>query len=117
MAGVRVIDAGTSEEALDPARWHKFDVVTSDINLPGSDGLEVLRRFKQTHPTTPVLIISAGSHDAAIGRARWVRAFGCLSKPFMCRELVELLRIAIASKKVCQTVVWSRRLSRFTAGR
>lgn len=114
MAGVRVIGAETSEEALDLARRHKFDVVTSDLNRPGMNGLEFLRRFKQAHPTTPVLIISAALHEAVIRRARWFRAFGCLSKPFMCCELVELVQRAIASKKVCRTVRRARRSSRFT---
>ncbi len=41
LAGVHTVGAGTSEEALNLARRHKFDVVLSDINRwPGLNGLE-----------------------------------------------------------------------------
>jgi DNA-binding response OmpR family regulator len=112
-AELRVVTAETSEEALEMARQRKFDVVTSDINRSGMNGLEFLRVFKQAHPTTPVIIVSAAVGEV-MRQAKWLRAFACLSKPFACPELVALVRAAIASKKLCRTAVLSRRLGRFT---
>ena len=67
----------------------------------------VLREFfpLDTEPKDP----SAGYDEATARRAKWLRAFDCLPKPFACRGLVEVVRAAIASKKVCRTVLrsWS----------
>ena len=115
MAGIQTVGAATSAEALKLARRRKFDVVLSDINRwPGMNGLAFLKAFKRAHPTVPVIIVSGVMNDATARRAKWLRAFKCLPKPFSCCELVEAVRAAIASRKVCRTVLRSRRRARFT---
>ena len=118
MASVHAVTAATSEEALNLAQRRKFDAVTSDINRPGMNGLEFLGVFKPAHPSTPVIIISGVLDEARTrlaNQAKWLRAFACLPKPFACGELVALVRVALASKKVCRTVLRSRRHTRLTA--
>jgi CheY-like chemotaxis protein len=56
LAGFRTIAATTSQEALALARRHKLDLMTSDINLCGINGLEFLTAFKHSYPTAPVII-------------------------------------------------------------
>jgi two-component system, NtrC family, nitrogen regulation response regulator GlnG len=115
MAGCRVVTAATSQEALALAQRRSFDVVTSDLSRCGMNGLEFLKVFKQAHPTVPVIIVSAVLNDATARRARRLRAFECLPKPFQLRELVALVREAITSRKVCRTVLWPRRRKRFAS--
>lgn len=115
MAGIRSVGAATSEEALKLARRRRFDAVISDINRDGMNGLDFLTAFKRAHPTVPVIIASGALDAATVRRARWLRAFDCLPKPFAFWELVQLVRAAIASRKPCRTVLWSRRRERFTS--
>lgn len=111
--GVRTVGAASSEVALSLAQQRKFDVVTSDLTRAGMNGLEFLRVFNQAHPTVPVIIVSAALDEAKTRRARCLGAFGCLSKPFTCGGLVGLVRAAIASRRVCRTVLRLRRRTRF----
>lgn len=105
MAGIQTVGAATSAEALKLARRRKFDVVLSDINRwPGMNGLAFLKAFKRAHPTVPVIIVSGVMNDATARRARWLRAFDCLPKPFEVRELLGLVRAAIASRKMCRSI-------------
>jgi len=116
MAGIQTMGAATSEEALKLAQRREFDVVLFDINRwPGMNGLAFLKVFKRAHPTVPVIIISGVMDDATARRAKWLRAFDCLSKPFAFWELVELVQAAIASRRVCRTVLRSRRRKRFAS--
>ena len=114
ITGIHVIGAATSEEALKLARRRNCDVVISDIVRPGMDGLEFLRIFKQLRPTVPVIIASGALDDATARRARWLRAYDCLPKPFEFSELLGVVRAAIASRKVCRTELRSRNRARFT---
>jgi CheY-like chemotaxis protein len=68
-AGVRVVEAETSEQALRLARRRRFDLVISDIVRPGMDGLTFLRAFKKAHPSVPVMIVSGALSPALRQRA------------------------------------------------
>jgi two-component system nitrogen regulation response regulator NtrX len=114
IAGIRTVGAATSEEALKLAQRRRFDAVLSDINRwPGLNGLDFLKVFKHAHPTVPVIIVSGSVDEATARRARWLRAHDCMAKPFDCRKLAELVRAAIRSRKMCRSLVRSRRRARF----
>lgn len=102
-AGVRAVGVATSAEALRLAKRRRFDLVTTDLCRPGMDGLDFLRAFKTTHPTVPVVVISGVLDEANMRRARSLRAFECLPKPFTYRELLSVVRAALARGKACRT--------------
>ncbi len=86
--------------------WHqlhstKWDVVLLDWWLPGPDGLTLLRGFRQTDKTTPVLFLTA--RDAITDRVRGLDAGAndYLCKPFAFAEL--LARIRVLSRPVGRT--------------
>ena len=108
-AGINAVGAATSEEALKLAQRRSFDAVISDIVRPGMDGLAFLEVFKRAHPTVPVIITSGILGEDTTGQARWLRAFDCLPKPVACHEIIATVRSALASRKVCRTVLrsWS----------
>lgn len=75
--------AFSGEEALAYLEQHRADVVLvlSDINMPGMDGLELLRRIKATPPPVPVCMMSAYGSDTYRRRAEADGSDGYLTKP------------------------------------
>jgi CheY-like chemotaxis protein len=71
-------------------------VILSDINMPGIDGLELLRRTKELRPELPVLIVTAYADDGRQRRAAELGAAAFLAKPIdfaaLKRRLAELVR-------------------------
>ncbi|MGO9685009.1 MAG: response regulator [Beijerinckiaceae bacterium] len=67
--GYAVITAGSGEEALRKLNEEKYDVVYTDIRMPGLSGLEVAEQIKAQRPWTPVVIITGYGTDAAESRA------------------------------------------------
>lgn len=68
-------EAGNSTEALEATARLRPDVITLDLNLPGSSGLEVLRRLRQ-RDSVPVVVITGCSEDAARSLERKVFELG-----------------------------------------
>ena len=93
--GYRVIRAAAGQEALDLHARHQPDLVILDWMLPGLDGLEVLRRIRQSAhegAVVPVLMLTARSEemDRVVGLE--VGADDYLTKPFSMRELIARVR-------------------------
>ncbi|MBI4348421.1 MAG: response regulator [Elusimicrobia bacterium] len=94
--GLEVQRAATGEEGLAAARRRPPDAVVLDINLPGQDGLSVLRDLRADFRTglVPVVLVTGGdSEDVAGGLARGADDF--LSKPFDPRELAARVQSAM----------------------
>jgi two-component system response regulator PilR (NtrC family) len=88
--GYRVETAGTAAEALDKGGKHRFDLVLSDLRMPGADGLSLVRDLSREDPPTLVIIMTGfGSLDSA-EQAMTQGAFDYLTKPL---EREDLLRI------------------------
>jgi two-component system chemotaxis response regulator CheB len=77
-----VAEAGTARQARDAVNAHAPDVMTLDVEMPGMDGIEFLRRLMRARPMPVVMISSltrAGS-EAAV-RALSLGAVDCIAKP------------------------------------
>lgn len=86
-AGLTVERVDDGRDALSIATRENFDAIVLDRNLPGLDGLAVLRALRAAHVHTPVLILSALGH--ADERIRGLRAGAddYMTKPFSFDEL------------------------------
>jgi DNA-binding response OmpR family regulator len=87
--------AQTVEEALDHLKAGSYDVVITDISMPGMSGLELLGHIRRTHPDTPVIVMSGIADEAhAMGLIK-MGAFFYLMKPFMIADVEETIEQAI----------------------
>lgn len=93
--------AETAEQALARLEVATYDVVLTDISMPGLSGLELLGHVRQKYPDTPVIIISGISDkEHAQGLIR-LGAFEYLLKPF---------RLEVVEKSVKRALDHRRRL-------
>jgi len=107
----RAVSSG--EDALRELAARDFDLVLTDVRMPGMGGLELLRRVQASHPELMVIVMSAyGAHDAAI-EAMKAGAYDYLSKPFKRDEVVLVLRKAEERERLARE---NRRLRTELAG-
>jgi DNA-binding response OmpR family regulator len=90
-AGYQTRYAASGPAALELHVREPLDLVILDWMLPGLDGLEVLRRVRQTSPT-PVLMLTARGEEADRVLGLEVGADDYLTKPFSMRELLARVR-------------------------
>jgi len=79
--GYAVITAENGEEALRKLNEEKYDLVYSDIRMPGMSGLEVAEKIRARRPWTPVVIITGYGTDIAEERAAAAGVSKFLHKP------------------------------------
>ena len=80
--------AQTAEQALARLEVDSYDLVLTDISMPGLSGLELLGHVRQKYPDTPVIIISGISDEEHAQGLIRLGAFEFLLKPFRL-EVVE----------------------------
>ncbi len=94
-AGYEAESANSAEEALDLFKKKPFQVVLTDMKMPGMSGIELLGRVKEIQPETQVIIITAyGSFDSAVEAVR-LGAFDYLQKPFNVANVKRMVEKAI----------------------
>jgi putative nucleotidyltransferase with HDIG domain len=87
--------ASSAEEALDQLSVRQFELVISDITMPGMSGLDMLPHVKQLAPQTVVVMISGmQTVESAIGALR-LGAFDYLMKPFDLRQVEAVVKRAL----------------------
>jgi CheY-like chemotaxis protein len=86
--GYAVISAAGGEEAMERLASEDYDVVYTDIRMPGMSGMEVARHIKESRPWLPVVIVTGYGNDANEAEARDIGVNGFLRKP-LSPEMVE----------------------------
>ncbi|HEY1373272.1 MAG TPA: sigma-54 dependent transcriptional regulator [Candidatus Binatia bacterium] len=94
---LRLHEARSGEEALQKVKEEMPDVILLDIMMPGSDGLETLRKIKEIHPDGQVVMLTALNTARTAFTAKETGAFDYVTKPFDVDEL--RLRIDRALEK------------------
>ncbi|HXR33474.1 MAG TPA: sigma-54 dependent transcriptional regulator [Verrucomicrobiae bacterium] len=85
--GMKVTDVSTAEEALEVMEISSVDILLTDLRLPGTSGLELLRRVTQTYPDIAVVMLTQyGTIDSAVEATR-MGAADYVTKPFRVEEL------------------------------
>ena len=95
--GYQVETSQDPKEGLAMVERTPYDVILVDLRMPGINGLEFLRRAKQLHPDTEVVIITGFAEIATAVEAIKAGAFDYIPKPFSPDQLI------VAVKKVFET--------------
>ncbi|MGD8800292.1 MAG: response regulator [Desulfobacterales bacterium] len=82
------------ESALDLIREDEPEVMIVDLKMPGIDGLEVLRKVKETRPEIEVIILTGHGHEEDREKCMKLGAFAYLQKPLDISELSETIKKA-----------------------
>jgi PAS domain S-box-containing protein len=92
--GHRVVASLDPKKALELFEEGKFDVVLSDITMPGMDGIELIRGIKERDKASRIIAITGHVRQDTLDRAREAGAQDILIKPFRSGELYEsILRL------------------------
>lgn len=93
--------AADGEEALRRIDGGAYDLVITDIRMPGINGVDLLRQINQRVPGTPVVMMTAYSQDALLEQAQQEGALDVLSKPVDMERLQDSVsRVADPSSRV-----------------
>jgi len=86
--GYEVNTALSGEEALRKVGTNGYDLVFTDIKMPGMDGLEVAKRIKEMNPWVPVVVVTGYGTEDNEARAEEIGVSGFLRKP-LSPEVIE----------------------------
>ena len=86
-----VITAASGEEAAEKLADDRFDLVITDISMPGMTGLELLAQIRRNHPGTAVIVMTAYGSEDKREEALRIGANHYIEKPFEIKEIKKLV--------------------------
>jgi len=92
--------AASAEAALTLLDGQSFDLVISDVNMPGLSGIGLLERIKKLSPDTAVLMITAFSTTEQAVEAMKFGAYDYIAKPFKVEEIKLLVKNALEKQRL-----------------
>jgi CheY-like chemotaxis protein len=98
--GYAVITAGNGEEALKKLSSEDYDLVFTDIKMPGMSGIEVAERVKANQPWLPVVIVTGYGSEAQEARAQAAGVSAFLNKPLSPEMIVGTTEMTLAATPV-----------------
>lgn len=107
---VQTADSGSS--GIDKLEQNRFDIVLTDLKMPGPDGIEVLRTAKKLQADAEVIMMTGyGTVDTAIEAMR-AGAFHYLAKPFKAEEVLHLVEKAYVQRQLMRENLYLKAESR-----
>jgi two-component system, NarL family, invasion response regulator UvrY len=111
--GAFIEEVGDAEDLVKAVIKETWDVVISDLSMPGRSGLDALQQIKQIKPSLPVLILSIHPEDQYAIRVLKAGASGYLSKDMAPDELVNAVQKVMLGKKYITAAVAEKLTSIF----
>jgi two-component system response regulator AtoC len=93
MDGYDPVGLCSAEDAVRRLRSEPFDVVITEVELPGGHGLDVVRTAREARPGTPVLVVTGLVNSRAAEIARSLGVSRVLGKPLLYETLISELRL------------------------
>lgn len=98
-------EAANAETLLSKVAKEEWDVVISDLSMPGRSGIEALQQIKLTHPRLPVLILSVHAEEHYAVRVLKAGASGYVNKESAPEELIKAVhRLLLGKKYITATI-------------
>ncbi|MGB9887523.1 MAG: response regulator [Moorellales bacterium] len=97
-AGYIVDAAANAEEAMKKLSEAKADLVITDLNMPGCDGIELTRRIRSlpSYRAVPILLLTTEAQVSRKEEGRQAGATGWITKPFQTEQLLRLVERLLA---------------------
>jgi len=92
--GVQVFTAQSGEKAIQFMKTALFDVVVTDLNMPGTNGFDLLRKIRELYPHVPVIVMSAYTRSYVEERLKGIRLASYIEKPLDLDEFVNAVLAA-----------------------
>ena len=96
---VHIEEVGDGNSLVKEVMDHDWDLVISDLDMPGRGGLEALEQIKQIKPRLPVLILSIFTEDLYAIRALKAGASGYMNKKAAPNELITAVQRILSGRK------------------
>ena len=100
LMGVQVEQARNGYEALHKLDQDAFDVVVSDIRMPGINGLELTKRIHRTRHGLPVVLMTGDPSAPPLSALGESDAVDLLVKPFIPKELLKIIRRVVGEREL-----------------
>jgi len=93
-AGYDVVEASDGQDGLEKARAKAVNLVVTDLNMPGMNGLEFIRALRQLGPYRgiPIVFLTTESDDGLKQQAKAAGATGWITKPFKQEQLLAVAK-------------------------
>ena len=111
-----IAEVANAEELIKNVMGAHWDVVVSDLSMPGRSGLDALQQIKISHPALPVLILSIHPEEQYALRALKSGASGYLSKDTAPDELVKKKKKVLLGKKYISQSIAEKLANTFSSG-
>lgn len=108
--GYQVDAAEDGAAALERATTQRYDLLITDVRMPGIDGIELLARLKENQPSLIAIIITAFADEQATIRALKLGANDYIRKPFSIRDLVNAIDRQVTVLRLRRETERSRRM-------
>ncbi len=95
LAGHDVVVCDSADRAVDQAKVHRFDVIFSDVVMPGKDGLALLGELKALGVGAPIVMVSGQANIDMAVRATRLGAMDFLEKPLSTDKLLLMVENAV----------------------
>lgn len=94
-----ITSVSDGNKLIQKARAEEWNIIISDVSMPGRSGLEVVKQLKEEFPKLPVLILSMHPEDHYAIRALKAGASGYLTKDSASDELVNAVRKILSGRR------------------
>ena len=93
--GYQIDCVSSGQEALARLQSERYDLVLSDVQMPGLTGLELLHQIHDQYPSTPVVVMTAQNTPQNLIRSIREKAYAYFSKPFSPEAVLEMVKAAL----------------------
>jgi two-component system capsular synthesis sensor histidine kinase RcsC len=96
--GFKVDVASNGNEGLNLFSKNSFDLVITDLQMPGMDGWNVAFRIKDKSPNTPVVLITGSEKEAVMEKLKGGCVDSVLFKPFRLEDIQEMVQKMLGNR-------------------
>ena len=92
------------DDALKLLRQKEFDLIISDLKMPGLSGIELIRQAKAASPETPIILITAFGNVNAYIEVKEIGTYEFINKPIKMQHLKRVIQKALQEKEGKQNI-------------